>query len=496
MTNLLYQRYKMDKNILKNKFDDFISGGDVHQPQYTPSARVLEAVMAHRHKRKRKFFLVWFLFGLIAFFTAGTYFVKSDSANNKKYLSEAFEPQSMDFKSYIQDSNALQEETVSGNNMVSFAESNLGDDASRYNLELKNAKILSENPEKTESSLTLDSKVVQYSNGRQQPIESTDFDFQSFPEEEKNPIPSSMPIESNEVDESDERNYSINSLLGDRIELLPTLINPVYNSVDLNALFTLAKSEESKIANDRVSHLNLFAGTSLIKDYAHGFAPGSNGAMLIGSHRYNHSFGFNVGLEYHKEGKFSIGTGLGFRRMSLHTHYILNIPYDLSTEVAYSDHHENSFSHTLPSDMGDIESTLVVFRAIGSEVHHNENVNVYMNTLYCQDMITIPLIFKFHTKNIHQGLYFQAHIQAEHIIHRQINPYSTVMNHDKLHHRDIQARPVGKNNTNIGFGGAIGYRLSLGKDVVLDPGINYNVFNRNSNLYNQLSFQLMAVYRI
>ena len=200
------------------------------------------------------------------------------------------------------------------------------------------------------------------------------------------------------------------------------------------------------------------------------------------------NFDVNHGLSKH----FFISYSPGVRYDLLSTSYDLNIPYDYNTELTFDDKKENFFSHSLPTDLGNIKTNMVVVRASDSPVLHNEKINIALDVNYKTISITNPLgihySFYSFTKGFHLGVRFVPQIVV--IRNAVVKKYESSHTYVKEEHVDISKA---SNYKNLYFGAdlQVGYRLPIfQKQIFLDINATYHKNLMNEGRPNDLDLGL------
>jgi hypothetical protein len=184
------------------------------------------------------------------------------------------------------------------------------------------------------------------------------------------------------------------------------------------------------------------------------------------------SFALNYSLSEH----LFLSASPGIRYDQLNTDYDLNIPYDYATEVDNIDKKENYFSHSLPTDLGNIKTKMVVTRASDSPVVHNEKINIDFDVNYKTFSISNPIGVHYAFISKEKGLYAGIRLVPQYVVKRSadVEKYQSKHTYVNGDHVDIT---IVKNYKNLYLGGDIqaGYRWSiLNKKFVLDVNTTYH----------------------
>ncbi|MBK7696311.1 MAG: hypothetical protein IPI30_18945 [Saprospiraceae bacterium] len=194
----------------------------------------------------------------------------------------------------------------------------------------------------------------------------------------------------------------------------------------------------------------------------------------VSSSAYNRTF--SVGLQFEKlvSRKFAIVFDPGFRQDQLTTSYNLNIPYDYNTEEKLPNINLNHFSHSLPTDLGNIKTFMTVSRATNSKVEHNELVNIEFQTKQLISTLSLPIGVKYYFENSSKGLSTTVFAAPEFVLSRK-NKVDKYLSHHNLvngDHVDITPEdPSFKYRLTPGI--SIQYKFPLAHSWSTEMGVMY-----------------------
>ncbi len=183
---------------------------------------------------------------------------------------------------------------------------------------------------------------------------------------------------------------------------------------------------------------------------------------VIKTSAYKNEIQLNLSLNYSLNDHLFLSMSPGIVYDQLSTSYDLSIPYDYNTEKTLSDKKENYFSHSLPTDLGNVKTNMVVNRAIDSPVLHNEKINIEFDVNYNALSITnaVGLHYAFKTKE--NGLYAGIRFAPQFVVNRNadVKRYESKHTYVNGDHVDIT---LIKNYKNLYLGGDFqtGYRMSV-----------------------------------
>lgn len=217
---------------------------------------------------------------------------------------------------------------------------------------------------------------------------------------------------------------------------------------------------------------------------------------LIKSSVYKNNYSFN--FEYNKvinnKLSYSFLPSLSFDQ--LYTTYVLNIPYDYNTEIIDNDEKENTFSHSLPTDIGNIKTKLVVTRAANSPVVHNEIINFDFTSKHQIINLSIPLRLNYHFTNFEKGFYIFPYIAPEYELFKKLSADYLKSNHTFVHTKSAEINQdfeVGK--FHLGLGAGLGYRLKLMDKFILNIHTNYTQYLNSHGRSNLLNTGTSLLYK-
>lgn len=203
-------------------------------------------------------------------------------------------------------------------------------------------------------------------------------------------------------------------------------------------------------------------------------------------YKNNYSFHFEYSKVINDKLSYSVLPSVSFDQ--LYTTYVLNIPYDYNTEVSGIDEKENTFSHSLPTDLGNIKTKLVVARASNSPVVHNEIINFDFTSKHRIINLAIPLRLNYHFTSFEKGFYIFPYISPEYEISKKLSAQYLKSNHTFVHTKSAEInQDFGVSKFHLGLGAGLGYRLKLMDKFVLNINTSYTQYlntHGRSNLLN------------
>ncbi len=171
----------------------------------------------------------------------------------------------------------------------------------------------------------------------------------------------------------------------------------------------------------------------------------------------------------------------GVRYDKLETNYNLDIPYNLNDEKNVNGKIENYFSHSLPTDLGNVKTNMVVTRNSDSPISDSEKINIEFDVNYSTIAVIAPVGINYAFKNISEGLYTGISFTPQLTIKRNIEVAKYLSHHTYVHEDHVAISKV-DNFKKITFGADYfaGYRL---------PVSGLGILDLNANLHKNFSSQ-------
>ena len=193
--------------------------------------------------------------------------------------------------------------------------------------------------------------------------------------------------------------------------------------------------------------------------------PGSEHIM---ARFYDRNLSFFMLYNQMVSSKISISSGLHFTRISSHTAYDLHVPYHKGFETSNGNMHENHFDHSLPSELGDIRSILILARSPQNPIEELEDVNIFLHSLYSVNRLSMPLTLNYYFNRVNAGFYLGMGVQLDYYFNRSLSIVDAYSKHQVIaaSHLDLSSSTP----NNFGIGGQItaGYIIPLSQSYSLD----------------------------
>ncbi|MBK8699521.1 MAG: hypothetical protein IPN29_08255 [Saprospiraceae bacterium] len=168
----------------------------------------------------------------------------------------------------------------------------------------------------------------------------------------------------------------------------------------------------------------------------------------------------------------------------LHTSYALNVPYDMKTETGMGIIKENHFSHSLPTDMGNVKTDLVVTRSSDSPVQHNELISIDFTSRQSFTKLALPIGISYHFDPYYKGFLINAAFIPEFIVSRNLSAETLHSNHSFVNasHANLKLeKPIGDFIFGAQLG--VGYQWVIARRVRLQTFTSFtgylNPYGRN-----------------
>ena len=200
-----------------------------------------------------------------------------------------------------------------------------------------------------------------------------------------------------------------------------------------------------------------------------------------------------------------LNTGILYYQRNQSSQYAINLPYSTTNEISVGSEFENRFEHSLPTGLGNINTSLVLSRSINSPVSNNENVYLDFSLQNHTKALAIPLTMSYYLTKAGAGFFVQGGIMNEFIIENKIREVNTESHHtfvrDKSIVVDYNASQINKLNVSTIVG--IGYEKEIFKGIGVSLLANYGFALTNTfatpdyqHKIDQLGIQMMFVKTI
>ena len=200
-----------------------------------------------------------------------------------------------------------------------------------------------------------------------------------------------------------------------------------------------------------------------------------------------------------------LNTGLLYYQRNQTSTYLIELPYSVDEEINVGTEFENRFSHSLPTGLGDINTSLVLSRSINSPVSNNEKVILDFSLQNHTKALALPLTLSYYLNKSGEGFYVQGGLLNELIIQNEIREVNTESHHTFVKDKSIAVNynksQVNKFNVSTVVG--IGYEKEIFKGIGISLSANYGFALTNTfatpnyqHKIDQLGLQMMVVKKI
>ncbi len=197
------------------------------------------------------------------------------------------------------------------------------------------------------------------------------------------------------------------------------------------------------------------------------------GLLIMDDSKPSMTFGFGVSKNINDH--LFINSGLTYLHRNQYSKYEINLPYSTTNETAAGSEFENNFQHSLPTGLGNINTSLTLSRSSSSIVQDNENVNLDFSLQNTSKIIEIPLTVSYFVKNNKEGFYLNGGLANSWIIQNKIEEIEVVSHHALVKNKSINVdyniSQVKKYNLNIVAG--VGYQKEIFNGYTASLSTNY-----------------------
>ena len=212
------------------------------------------------------------------------------------------------------------------------------------------------------------------------------------------------------------------------------------------------------------------------------------------------SFGFAFNKKIDKN--WLLKTGLLYYQRAQSSQYVLNLPYSIANEIHIGSEYENRFEHSLPTGLGDINTSLVLSRSVNSPVKNNENVSIDFSLQHHTNALSLPLMMSYYLKNTDEGFFIQGGLVCEWILKNKIRSIDTESRHTFVKDKSITVNfnesQINKINVSAAVG--LGFEKEIYKGFGISASVNYGFALTNTfatpnyqHKIDQLGLQIMLL---
>ena len=213
----------------------------------------------------------------------------------------------------------------------------------------------------------------------------------------------------------------------------------------------------------------------------------------VSSSVYDRTFVAGIQFEKSITRKFALVFNPGYRQDQLLTKYDLNIPYDYNTEEKLPTININHFTHSLPTDLGNIRTNMTVSRAKNSSVGHNELVNIEFQTRQMVSTLSLPVGLKYYFKNYKSGFSTTIFAATEIVLSRRSEVDKFLSHHSLVHGDHVEINPeFSSYKYRFNPGMSLQYKYQITNSWSSEIGVGYarNLSNLGRNQMLNLSISI------
>ncbi len=227
---------------------------------------------------------------------------------------------------------------------------------------------------------------------------------------------------------------------------------------------------------------------------------------LLINEKTNSSLDFGLMGSYAISNHFTLNAGLHYQKRSNVSDYLLKVPYTVNTEMTdLQGNFINTFQHSLPSEIGKVETNLSLYRLKGTQITNNELINLEFSYENRFKTLSVPITLSYYLNQTHNGLSFSAGFQNDIVLNKTIESINANSLHTFVKSKsiavDYQSNQSSDINTSAIFG--LGYTLPIHKKLSLFLIGNYGIGLNNiyksgdfKNRLNQGSISICFMYKI
>lgn len=145
---------------------------------------------------------------------------------------------------------------------------------------------------------------------------------------------------------------------------------------------------------------------------------------------------------------WALNIGLNYTQRRHVSSYFLHVPYTLATEQDNgAGGLDNTFSHSLPSELGNVGTQLVLNRTPGTAVANNEIVDIDFAFQRKTALLMIPVQLSWFPQKTGYGLFFSGGINSEIALREELSVINAVSHHTHIHEKTVTFNAGQANNT-------------------------------------------------
>ena len=193
---------------------------------------------------------------------------------------------------------------------------------------------------------------------------------------------------------------------------------------------------------------------------------------------------------------WTLNVGLSYTQRRHVSSYFLHVPYTLATEHDNgAGGLDNTFSHSLPSELGNVGTQLVLNRTPGTAVANNEIVDIDFAFQRKTALLMIPVQLSWFPKKTGYGLFFSGGINSEIALRDELSVVNAVSHHTHIHEKTVTLNAGQANNTRFQWQAIVtsGYHWHFRQNWSAALSASYQRAFTNAYQHNNFTHQIDGI---
>jgi hypothetical protein len=189
------------------------------------------------------------------------------------------------------------------------------------------------------------------------------------------------------------------------------------------------------------------------------------------------SFSYGIAVKYGFSKHFSLDINANYANRKQHSIYELNVPYTLNTEqLLPNTGYENTFNHSLPSSLGNVNTTLTLSRSLTSQVNDQEEINLDVEFQQENKTLFVPLQLSFYHQKVGKGLFGSIGINNEIQLSSDVNVIKATSNHSSIREKNLAITQGNLKSNKYTLHGnvGLGYQMAINPKLSTIAMVGYN----------------------
>lgn len=296
-------------------------------------------------------------------------------------------------------------------------------------------------------------------------------------------------------------------------DLLQAAVQPSVKRPPLDILFTAILPVKNNGAVPILARLNNADAPSKIKSIRSPFWVGASTQWLFWQNRTkgtidvplselivkeysSPSIASGIAAQKSLSNHWTLNMGLTYTQRRHVSSYFLHVPYTLATE--HDDGAgglDNTFSHSLPSELGNVGTQLVLNRTPGTTVANNEIVDIDFAFQRKSSLLMIPVQLSWFPKKSGYGLFLSGGINSEITLYDELSVVNAVSHHTHIHEKTVTLNAGQSNNTRFQWQAMVtsGYQWHFGQKWSAILSASYQRAFTNTYQHNNFTHQIDGI---